>query len=284
MIVASADAEHCRLYVRACDRDRYLASLFAPPEKSAELYVLYAFNTEIARIRELAKEPMPGEIRLQWWADVIDAIYGGEPVDHNIARPLAQVIKANDLPKHAFKNLIAARRFDLYDDPMPGLKDLEGYLGETSSVLVQLAALILAGEEALPCAAAAGYAGVAWGLTGLLRALPVHRARGQCYIPKDMLAAQDLTPASVLAAQDSAALKLVFARLRHVARTRLGEARALLDAMPLQVLPAFLPLCLVQGYLKIMDRPSFDVMTQIARRPQWRRQIDLWRCHRSEQF
>ena len=38
------------------------------------MFALYAFNLEIARVREVAREPLAGEIRLQWWSDVL----GGE--------------------------------------------------------------------------------------------------------------------------------------------------------------------------------------------------------------
>ena len=52
------------------------------------------------------------------------------------------------LPLAAFDNLLEARIFDLYDDPMPTLNDLEGYAGETASALIQLGAMILAGGQA----------------------------------------------------------------------------------------------------------------------------------------
>ena len=63
--------QHCTALVREADRDRYLATLFAPAEHRDALYALYAFNAEIARVRDMAREPMPGEIRLQWWVDVL---------------------------------------------------------------------------------------------------------------------------------------------------------------------------------------------------------------------
>ena len=62
--------DHCAALVRDFDRDRYLAALYAPAHLRPALYALYAFNLEIARVRELAREPMPGEIRLQWWREV----------------------------------------------------------------------------------------------------------------------------------------------------------------------------------------------------------------------
>ena len=70
--------DQCEALVRAADKDRFLATLFAPARYSRALFSLYAFNVEVARIRELAREPMPGEIRLQWWRDVFSAAGGGK--------------------------------------------------------------------------------------------------------------------------------------------------------------------------------------------------------------
>ena len=69
---------HCAGLVRDTDRDRYLATLFAPAEKRDALFALYAFDAEISRVRDLAREPIPGEIRLQWWRDVLGGAGRGE--------------------------------------------------------------------------------------------------------------------------------------------------------------------------------------------------------------
>ena len=63
------DFDHCETLVREADKDRFVATLFAPQKYRRALHALYAFNVEIARVREVAREPMPGEIRLQWWRD-----------------------------------------------------------------------------------------------------------------------------------------------------------------------------------------------------------------------
>ena len=67
----------CETLVRAGDKDRFLATLFAPAEHRAAIFAVYAFNLEIARIREVAREPLAGEIRLQWWSDVLSEALGG---------------------------------------------------------------------------------------------------------------------------------------------------------------------------------------------------------------
>ena len=69
---------YCADRVRDADRDRYLAALFAPADKRGALFALYAFDVEIVQVRELAHELMPGEIRLQWWREVLFGERAGE--------------------------------------------------------------------------------------------------------------------------------------------------------------------------------------------------------------
>ena len=46
---------HCEQTVREADKDRYLATLFAPANRRGPLFALYAFNTEVASVRERAQ-------------------------------------------------------------------------------------------------------------------------------------------------------------------------------------------------------------------------------------
>ena len=51
--------------LREGDRDRYLCALLSPEVHRGSIAALYAFNLEIARIRELVSEPALGEIPLR---------------------------------------------------------------------------------------------------------------------------------------------------------------------------------------------------------------------------
>src|ERR1044072_7143183 len=123
---------HCAALVRAADKDRFLATLFAPMDKRGPLFALYAFNTEIASVRERSREPMPGEIRLQWWRDVINGERAGEAAANPIAAALVDTVTRFSLPKQGLLDTVEAHAFDLYDDPMPTFDALEGYLRFTS--------------------------------------------------------------------------------------------------------------------------------------------------------
>jgi len=275
-------AGYCHDLVRAGDRDRYLSSLFAPDYLRPQLLAIYAFNIELARIRETVSEAMLGEIRLKWWHDAIESLYAGTATGHPVIEALAPAIGEADLPKHAFINMIEARQFDLYDDPMPSLSALEGYLGETSSMLIQLAAMILAPNVARTLADVSGLAGVAMGITGLLRSLPLARARGQCFIPKDMLERHGLTPAHLLAGREPEAIEKVLSELRSHAAKRLDEAKAKARPITPEAFPAYLPASLTSLYLARLTKLGARSLDEIADVAQWRRQWALYRNARAQ--
>lgn len=275
-------ADYCHDLVRAGDRDRYLSALFAPDSLRPHLLALYALNVELARIRETVSEATLGEIRLHWWRDAIEGVYSGGKQGHPVIEALAPAIEQARLPRQALLNMIEARRFDLYDDPMPTLQQLEGYLGETSSMLIQLAAMILAPSAAERLADVSGLAGVAMGITGLLRSLPLHRSRGQCFMPVEMLDRQDLTPSHLLAAREPDRLAKVLDDLRRHAATRLGEAQGLARSIPQAAFAAYLPASLTAAYLARLAKLGPGALSEIAEVPQWRRQWLLYRHAKSQ--
>ncbi len=160
---------YCAELVRTADRDRFIATLFAPAEQRGALHALYAFNAELARVRDVAHTALPGEIRLQWWSDVINRERDDEAQANPVAAALLATMERHGLARETLTDLIDARRFDLYDDPMSRVADLETYVRRTSSSLIALSAQVVAGIEA---DAIAGPAGLASGIAGILRAFP----------------------------------------------------------------------------------------------------------------
>ncbi|WP_181704077.1 phytoene/squalene synthase family protein [Chthonobacter albigriseus] len=266
--------------VRDTDRDRWLASLFIPADKRRHVLALVAFSGEVARIRDVIREPMPGEIRLQWWRDVLTGDARGDVQGHPVAAALLDTIRRFLLPKKPLVDLIDARTFDLYDDPMPSLLDLEGYAGETVSALFQAAAMILCEGEDPRAADASGHAGVAWAMTGLMRALPIHARRGQVFIPEDILKRHGASPAMIRdagAGSDKAdqPVRAALAEMReHTRHHRDRALRAVVTADP-RARPAYVALGLVEPYLKSLERtPPFGAIADI---PGFLKPWHLWR-------
>jgi phytoene synthase len=271
---------HCEALVRAGDPDRFFAALFAPGGKRPFLFALYAFSLEIARIRDSISEPALGEIRLQWWRDTLQGEARGNVRGNPVAAALDDAIVRFRLPRQALVDLVDARAFDLYDDPMPTLADFEGYAGETSSAVIRLSSLIL-NEGGDPGAAdAAGHAGVAYALAGLLRALPWHARRGQVFLPMQVFARHGVTREDIVAGRAGPGLTAALAELRAIARDHLRRARALHATVPPAIVPAFLPVALVEPYLRRMEGRSYDPFRTVVDLPQWKRQWLLWRAAR----
>ena len=270
---------HCEALVRAADRDRFLATLFAPAEHRDALFALYAFNVEITRVREAAREPLAGEIRLQWWIDVLGGAGRGEVAAYPEAAALLASMARYHLPAERFEALIAARRFDLYDEPMATLGDLEAYADGASSGLIALAAqALLAGAEP-DIGALCHHAGVAYAIAGLLKAFPVHAARGQLFVPLEVLERHGAGRQDVAGGRATLQLRAALTELRERARHHLRAAQELLAAAPPAVLPALLPVALAAPTLARMERRGYDPFLPVEIAP-WRRQWLIWRAAR----
>lgn len=177
----------CGATVRKHDPDRFLLSMFMPPEKRETLWALYAFNYEIARTRDVVTEPQLGLIRLQWWRDSLADIYAGKTfAAHPVLDPLAEAIRGHDLPQEMFESLMTVRELDLHDHPPATIEELVAYADKTSSPLLSLALFTLSLREEDGVRDIA----TAYALTGILRAVPFHQAQGRQMLPSGVTAAE----------------------------------------------------------------------------------------------
>lgn len=270
---------HCDAAVREADKDRWLASLFAPVGRRPDLMALYAFNLEIACVRERVSEPLPGEVRLQWWRDVLAGEARGDVLGHPVAAAVTNMVARHRLAVQPLLSLIDARVFDLYDDPMPTVGDLEGYCGETSSALMQIAALILAEGRDPGTADVAGHAGIAYAVAGLLRSFALHAGRGQVFVPADILSAQGVNRDDVVSGRDSPGLRKALSAMRDLAHRHLVASERLMGSADVTAMAALAPVATVASRLsRLESHPSpFQPPPDVS---QWRRQWAMWRWTR----
>jgi phytoene synthase len=268
---------HCEELIRDTDEDRFLAAQFAPADKRPHLFALYAFSHEIARVRDSVREAMIGEIRLQWWRDTLQGEARGDVKANPIAAALDHTIVKFRLPRQALVDVIDARVFDLYDDPMPSLNDLEGYCGETSSSLFRFASIILCDGEDPGSADAAGHAGVAYAIAGILRAFPWHARRGQVYIPAEILERHGVVRDDIVSGRGGPGLAGALGDLRAVARWHLEQTRGLRATVRPEAKPAYRSLALVEPYLRRMERADYDPFNTPVDVAKWRKIWTLWR-------
>lgn len=277
--------------VRECARDgepdRHLAALLAPAEARPSLLAIAAFAADVGRIARDVREPMLGEIRLQWWRDAIDAGTRGERTGHPVADALADAARAGRLSVGAMHRLVDARAADVAGELPADDADLDDHLARTEGLAFALGVAALAGEEtaANPALRAAG---IAYGLARSLGQWPRLAHRGLLPVPRTRLVAAGIDPVALrrppLSRSDAAALDMIAAGLALVSRTRLDEARRGVADLPAVALPALLPLAMVEPYLAAQNRAGRDRLSAIAEPTPLTRAWKLWRAWRRRRF
>ncbi|MGE0565596.1 MAG: phytoene/squalene synthase family protein [Pseudolabrys sp.] len=274
-----ANARYCEAQVREFARDRYLATLFAPSDRRVALYALYAFDIELARIRDLAREPMPGEIRLQWWRDVLEGKRDGEARAHPVAAILMDTLDRYGVDRAGLQAMVDARTFDLYNEPFAIMDDWQRYARATRCELIASAMRVIAGEVEVG-AGVARHVGFAVAGLDSLRGLPLHLSRGQCFVPLDVLKAFGARLEDGLAGRMTPEWKVALASVRQHIRDDLDAAFASIDDVPQAALPVLLPCAVIRPILARMDMDSSNPLLP-DELPQWRRQWLLWRAARN---
>ena len=269
---------HCAELVRTHDRDRYLATLFAPAQHRNALFALYAFNTEISRVRDAAREPMPGEIRLQWWREAVSGDRDSEAAAHPVASALRETMARYRIDADRLVALIDAHTFDLYDEPFASLDHLDNHGALTEGIVLGTAAKFL-GVDGFAVDAIARHGGIALTIARSLVLLPQHAGRRQIYIPREVLERNAVTPESRFAGQDSDRLKAALAEMRRHARRQLQAASFEAGEVPIALSPALLPLAIIGPQLRRMDRRGYEPFAPDALSP-LRRQWLIWRASR----
>jgi phytoene synthase len=243
---------------RANALDRLLAARLAPRAARRDLVALAAFMGETARIVATARKPLVGEMRLQWWRDVLSAPRSDEATGNPIADALRETIAARALPVEPFLTLLDARSRALEPGFIAQGAALNQYLDATEGAAFRIAARILgvsasdAADEFLFAAAQA------YGRVQLLRALPL------------MLKSRGGSPGEG-----------VVNNWAELAPTILKDARAWLQnagqsRMAPAAITAVLPVALVEPYLAALERVGPDVVRARAEISPLTRVWRLW--------
>ncbi|MGB9114035.1 phytoene/squalene synthase family protein [Bradyrhizobium sp.] len=275
-------AGFCAELVRSHDFARYASTLFVPAPQRRALLAMYAFNVEVSRVHGQVSQPLPGEMRLQWWTDALAGEGHGGVEGNPVAAELLLAIRTWRLPVERLSRLIEERQFDLYNDPMPTMAALESYINDTSSVLFSLSALI-AGQSSEEIEHLARHAGLAQGMAQVMASLPLDASRRQLFVPQQVLESHGCGIEDVFAGKETPKLRAPLDRLLGEAQGHLRTALALLASVAPEVRPVFLPLALVRRDLARMSRADNDPFIPRST-SRFRTLWTLWWASRSRQF
>jgi phytoene synthase len=147
---------------------------------------------------------------------------------------------------------------DLEQDGAPDDAALRRYLQGSEGGLFRVAGQVLGAEPAPELDAASSRAGEAYGMTRLLLALPQALSRGRMPLPLTELEAAGLTRQGFQGGAASEKLGNLLAKIRADARASLALCRQCVAELPRPAGPAFLPLAMVEPYLRALEQPGHD--------------------------
>jgi 15-cis-phytoene synthase len=270
---------YCAERVREGNKDRYLAALFAPPERRPLLYALYAADLEIAAIPSRVREPMAGELRLQWWREVVEGARRQEATASPVAAALIETLGQTPDVRGYLLSQIDGRASDLYAHPTETISELEAYAETTEGQVLRAACAVLGndwfGDDEVFKHAACGLT-----FTRVLLEFCRDAACGKLRLPTDILTRHGVQPADVLAGRDSEQLRKALGDFAELARSHAARATELMGTVSVQARPAFLPLALVPLYLTMLGASRQSPFVPPPEASQLRRQWTLWRAAR----
>lgn len=243
--------------------DQSLACGFIPLPQREAVTSLYAFAAELYAVTRRAREPMMGEIRLQWWREaLLDERPKSEVAAHPLASHLLEQLSRFHLPVTGLVDMVDGMMDDLYDDPPDDLTALEYYCGQTSSVVMRYASLMLADGNDAGRGETAGPAGVAFALTEMILHLPHHMQSGRLKIPKTLLQKAGLEPDEIQRLHDPEVFRTLILPMLDLAQRRLDEFKQLKPSLPASVRPAFALMGLVAPRLHLFRKAIMNASYQ----------------------
>ena len=275
-----ANYAHCEALLKAGNRPAWLAALFAPADKRPFLHALNAFALEIVAVRGKVREPLAGELRLQWWIDAIEGEARGDVRGHPVAAALIDTVRLAHLPRATLTEMIEARRTDLYDDPLESLADYAARADRIEGAAIALAAQALSSKRDPAVEAAARHAGRAVAVAETLQAFASPATPMHMTVPLDLLRAENIGAAEVLVRRSTPAIRAVLAGLVAYGEGEFAALRAARRDIDAAAAPAFLMANLAPPLLKRAVRHGLDPFTTRLALPPWRQQWILWRASR----
>ena len=254
-------AEYCQEKAAQSGSSFYYSFLFLPPARRAAITALYAFCREVDDIADECADINIARTKLEWWRSELAQTFAGTP-SHPVSQALLPAIRAYDLAREQFDEIIDGMEMDLQYVRYADFKALQLYCYRVASVVGQLAATIF-GYTDRKTLKYAHDLGMAFQLTNIIRDVGEDARRNRIYIPQDELAQFGVAESDLLQGQTSAAFRALMAL--QVTRARAFYVQAL-QALPAQdrrsQRPGLVMAAIYQKLLNEIERDDFQVLHQ----------------------
>ena len=250
--------DECVKIIRLHDRSQYLLHLFTGKDNRSALASLLAFSCEIARVKESVSDPQIGRIRLEWWREGLRESFKGLVGRHQVLTAMARHLNFDEEFNKELNLLIDARERELTHTFFDHVDDLDKYLDETAVRLFRLIVKVLNINAHRTVIAAASKVGRAYGLAGLLAAVPHHQKLGQSYIPRILLEEagvkfHDLGRTNVIEGLGSVIQKLAIS-----AKQEISNSEVLIRCLKPDCKPILLAIVIIENQLKYLKKNAYN--------------------------
>jgi NADH dehydrogenase [ubiquinone] 1 alpha subcomplex assembly factor 6 len=264
---ARSRSDYCLDLVRKRDHEGFLCSLLLPHRVRQSALAIRAFNAEISAVRDSVSDRTIGQMRMQFWRDVVEEMYAVPAVaskSQPVVAGLQRAVREHRLSKELLLRMISARDTLLAEKPFPNIDAAEEYGKDafSSANYLVLECLKKANDESISGHArhAANQLGKAQGLATMLRGVP-HNAskRRAVFLPTDVMMTHGVSAESVVRGKDSEGLRHCVEVVASRAQEHLEGCRFRQKYLSTEERLVMLPAVAVDAFLSRLHRAKCDV-------------------------
>ncbi len=282
----ASSSSYCVDLVKRRDYEGFLCTLLLPHVARRAAFAVRAFNVEVASVRESVSERTLGRMRMQFWADAIEAIFNGDTnvPAHPVALELHRAVENHKLSKELLLRVLESRRALLSDRPFDSLDEVDKFSHDScSSINYLLLESLRSDSEPLSghTRHAANQLGLSQGLVTLLRAVLYNASQRRVMLPSNLMMEHDISVESVVRMvgrrqkgeseqETREKLKLVVEATAARAQDHLDNCRFRSKYLSKEHKLVLLPAVAVDGFLRNLHLAGCDVLDpRLQQRNSW---------------
>jgi len=187
---SALDMQTCQTLMRGGSKTFFAASRLLPGRVRAPAIALYAFCRVADDAIDLSSDR---DAALAGLVSRLDAIYAGEPHDHESDRALAEVVRQFQLPKALLLALLEGFAWDAEGRRYETLDDVQAYAARVAGSVGAMMAVVMQARDEQAMARACDL-GVAMQLTNIARDVGEDARCGRLYLPLQWLREAGIDP------------------------------------------------------------------------------------------
>jgi phytoene synthase len=287
LVSVAESYELCRQITAEYAKTFYLGTLLLPKEKRKAIWAIYAWCRCTDELVDGAKAEYTTEDTLASWEQQLESVFSGQPIE-NTDVALVDAIEHFPMDIQPFRDMIAGQRMDLHRNRYQTFEELQLYCYRVAGTvgLMSNAVLGIGNRQSsvpweketlayVPTREAVAL-GIAMQLTNILRDVGEDLQRDRIYLPLEDLHAFNYTEQDLLKGvvdeRWQAIMQFQIQRAReYYCQAEQGICYLIRDSR----LPVWTSLMLYQGILDSIERNQYDVFSQRAFVPSYKKTFAL---------